>query len=105
MNKSDQHTLRRVANRIKKEFPEARIWAFGSRAREDATWESDLDVCVVVKNLTPQRRRKISDIAWEVGFEADVVISTVAFSSRDFHEGPQSVSPLVQTILREGIAA
>lgn len=105
MNRLDQNILSRLFSRIKEEFPEAQIWAFGSRARGDATNESDLDVCVLVNNLTPDTRREISDIAWEVGFEADVLISTVAFSFRDFHEGPQSVSPLVQTILREGIAA
>jgi hypothetical protein len=43
--------------------------------------------------------------AWEVGFEHGVLISTLTYSSEEFHHGPCSESPIVQTILREGLAA
>jgi hypothetical protein len=45
------------------------------------------------------------DIAWEVGFENDIVISTVTFSREEFENGPCSASPLVRNILKEGVAA
>jgi uncharacterized protein len=45
MTKRDRSILEIFAARVRQHFPEARIWAFGSRARGDATWESDLDVC------------------------------------------------------------
>lgn len=105
MNSTDQQILHTVSNRIKQKFPGAQIWAFGSRARGDATIESDLDVCVVIQNMTTETRREISDIAWEVGFDKDVLLSTVVFSASDFNDGPQSASPLVQAVLSEGVAA
>jgi len=46
-----------------------------------------------------------SDVAWEVGFERDVLIATVVFTSEMFEHGPASVGPLVRTILEEGVAA
>ncbi len=99
----DRHILEIFAAGVRQHFPEARIWAFGSRARGDGTWESDLDVCVVVDELTYENRHAIWNIAWEVGFEHDVLISAVAYSKDEFEQGPCSESPLVLNILREGM--
>lgn len=106
MNATDQHLLNTFAVRIRQQYPAARLWAFGSRARGEATWESDLDVCVVLDQpVTRSMKDWIGEVAWDVGYEADRIITTVVFERRAFEEGPQSVSPLVDTILREGVAA
>jgi predicted nucleotidyltransferase len=99
----DRHILEIFAACVRQRFPEARIWAFGSRARGNATWESDLDVCVVLDVLSYEDRHAIWDIAWEVGFEHDMLISVVAYAKDEFERGPCSESPLVLTILREGV--
>ena len=52
MTDHDRSILEICAARVCQHFPEARIWAFGPRARGDATWESDLDVRVEVEQLT-----------------------------------------------------
>jgi len=57
---------------------------FGSRVRGEATPESDLDVYLVVTELTPAQRRWIDEIAWEVGFDKDRVISTLVTDSPRF---------------------
>ena len=77
MTDHDRSILEIFAARVRQHFPEARIWAFGSRARGDATWESDLDVCVVVEKLTYEDRDTLWNIAWEVGFEHEMLISAV----------------------------
>ena len=104
MSDRDHRILKLFADQVRQRFPEARIWAFGSRVRGNATWESDLDVCVVVDELTDEQRHAIWHIAWEVGFEHDVVISAVAYSRYDFECGPCSESSLVFNILREGVS-
>ena len=97
--------FRLFSTRVRDRFPSARIWAFGPRVKGYAAEESDLDVCVVVDALDEGIDETIMKIAWETGFENDMVISTVTYSRQEFDEGPCSQSPLVQNILRAGIPA
>jgi len=99
----DRQILDLFAARVRERFPDADVWAFGSRARGDAIWESDLDVCVVVNHLTNEDRHALWHMAWEIGFEQEILISVVPFSKDEFEYGPCSESPLVLNILREGI--
>ena len=104
MTNRDQQVLQEFARRVRLRFPDARSWAFGSRVRGDAVPESDLDVCVVVDRLDDERDRGIIGIAWEVGFAHDVVISTVTFSREEFTAGPLAASPIVTSIVHDGVA-
>lgn len=101
----DRQILDLFAARVRERFPDADVWAFGSRVRGDATWESDLDVCVVDNDLTPADHHTIGDIAWEVGFEHGLVIVPICFTHEAFERGPMSASTLVANILREGLTA
>ena len=105
MTPDDKALLRQFAARLREFLPGASLWAFGSRARGDATDASDLDICVVADRLDRAARDLIRRIAWEVGFANDVVITTVKYSREAFERGPSSASPLVRTILREGVPA
>jgi predicted nucleotidyltransferase len=105
MSEVDRKILKTFAARVRELFPEAKVWAFGSRTRGQATWDSDFDVCVVLTSVDRQSRQAIADIAWEVGFENDRVITIIPFSRDDFEKGPPSESTLVQNILREGVPA
>jgi len=97
--------LKKFAVKVRSKYPEARIWAFGSYPRGTATEESDLDVCVVLNELKPEDRFVISDLAWETGFEHDILISTIVIPEDEYENGPLSVSLLVELIRSEGVAA
>ncbi len=105
MNQKDRRVLEQFAAKVRHYHPKASIWAFGSRVRDEAAPESDLDICVVINELDQKADRLLSDIAWEIGFESDIVISVIPFSVNEFNTGPLSVSPLVQIIKQEGVAA
>ena len=77
MREEQKKILKGFAETVRKVYPDARIWAFGSYARDMATGESDLDICVVIPGLRPDDRLAISDIAWEVGFNHDLHLSTI----------------------------
>lgn len=105
MHQDDRVILTTFASRIRERFPDARVWAFGSRASGGAEWDSDFDICVVVDRLDAKADQALSDLEWEVGFARDRVITVVPFSREAFERGPFSESTLVETIRREGIAA
>ena len=102
---TDAQASEEFARRVRDALGEGvRVWAFGSRARGDATWESDLDVCIVVPELRDNDRRTIRHLAWEVGFEDGLVLNTVVFDKRDFEEGVASESSIVRRIREEGVS-
>lgn len=105
MSKEDRKILNQFFARVHERFSDARVWAFGSRARGDATWDSDFDVFVVLSKVNQKAERWIRDIAWEVGFENERVITTVLIDKEQFESGPMSESTIVANILREGISA
>jgi DNA polymerase sigma len=103
MNRRDKRILTQFAKLVRQQFPDARIWAFGSRVKGTATQESDLDVCIVLQTLDEAIDRQIRYDAWQVGFDHELVISTVTYSTEQFEHGPCSQSSLVHNILTQGV--
>ena len=105
LSNKDKQIFSQFVSMVRDKYPAAKVWAYGSRVRGDATVESDLDVCVVVDKLDDESDSAIMEIAWQIGFENDVIISTVTYSKEEFEDGPCSESGLVQNILGYGVAA
>ena len=105
ISKEDKKILEKLCTRVRERFPDARIWAFGSRVRGDASWDSDFDTCIVLKHVESEVIEWIRKVAWEVGFEHERVITTVILSFDEFQNGPMSESALIDNILHEGIVA
>jgi hypothetical protein len=54
-----------------------------------------LDVCVVLDQCDRHIDHLIDQIAWEVGFEHELIIIPICFSSEEFEHGPMSESTLM----------
>ena len=76
---------------------------FGSRARGEAGDESDLDIFIEVEDITLKQRQKIREIAFDVGFEMDRIISTFVATRKQIEEGPLGANPIMFRIENEGI--
>jgi len=100
---TDRQMALELKRRVAALVPIVQFCVFGSRARGEATVGSDLDVFLVVNNVDALLRERISDAAWEIGFENDVVVSTFVATPAQLEHGPLGVSPIVRRIEKEGI--
>ena len=96
----------KLAKEVRKRLTDAlgqpvKVIMFGSQARGDATKYSDIDLFVIVPSLDDKTRYTISDITWEVGFEAGKVISAIPSTEAKMKEF--SFLPLYRNVKKEGI--
>lgn len=105
MTERDLKIVERFKSLVSQRVKVHEIRIFGSRARGDATEESDLDVLVVVERLDHSIEKYISDCAWEAGFPDDVVVMPVSISIDTLKNSPVRESVFIRNVYREGIAA
>ena len=100
---------RQIAQEFKEKLlvynvPLSEIRVFGSRVRGDFSSESDLDICLILRETSPEIETLISRLAWEVGFEHQVIITTVEYTQELILNSPLRESPFIKAINQEGIA-
>ena len=103
MNKTDYQIAREFKDRLSPSVQIIDMRVFGSAARGEATAESDLDSFIELEQVTPRIRRQIDEVAWEVGFEYDRIISTFMTTTEQLKHGPTGANPIIREIEREGI--
>ena len=103
ITEADRQIVREFQRRLADIVPILDLHVFGSRARGDAVPDSDLDVFIEVEAYTPELRQRISELAWEVGFETDRIISTVVTTRHELEHGAMGANPLVLNIEHEGV--
>ncbi|MEW6237520.1 MAG: nucleotidyltransferase domain-containing protein [Candidatus Omnitrophota bacterium] len=89
---------------IENQIPVREMFLFGSRVRGDSDQDSDLDVLVLLDWKTSEMDRRISHYAWEVGFEADVIVQPVVMTYKQAKEGPEKSSLLLMAVEEEGVS-
>lgn len=99
----ERHITLRLKKRLESITPIRRMVIFGSRARGDDDPESDMDIFLEVPTLDADLRRKISEVAWEIGLDEGLVISTFVATTHAIHSSPLAANPILRAIETEGI--
>jgi predicted nucleotidyltransferase len=92
-----------VKKRLSNEITILEFRLFGSRAKDTADWDSDMDLYIEADTLDKSKYYLIHDIAWEVGFENDIVISPIVITKDQLESTPFRATPIYQIIQKEGI--
>ena len=98
----DIQIVREFKAKVLEIFPDAKVYFYGSRVSKTHREDSDYDVLVLLKAITPAIRKRIYDIAWETGFEYDAVIAPVLSPKDAFY--PSTASPFFNNVKRYGVA-
>ena len=83
-----------------------KVWSvtlYGSQARDEADSDSDIDLLIVIYQDLPALRQALVDLAWQVQFEHDVVISDIICNLNQFQQLQAGRFPYYQNIEQEGI--
>lgn len=79
------------------------IKLFGSKARGDSKLDSDIDICILLKEISLDIREHLYDITFNINLKYDVYISPRVVSLETYKNPIFRVTPFIQAIEREGI--
>jgi predicted nucleotidyltransferase len=105
LSRKEQLLLKEFKNLLLKSFPGEiiEIRMFGSRARGQATAESDLDVLIVTRNEDYHLSDRIIDLSCDLLLKHQIYISPKVISQRHYDQLEAMDSDFLYQVKQEGI--
>jgi predicted nucleotidyltransferase len=105
-NIREKPIIEEFKRRIEQQFPGelVRLVLFGSKARGDATIESDVDLLVVIRSDNWRLGDEIRGVGYALELEHGVVLSIQVMSERHYDELKARGSTFLTNVEREGLA-
>src|SRR3990170_3627633 len=103
LHHNEIEALTSLKEELEKNFRLIDLRIFGSKARGNATEDSDIDVMIELEYVTPSIEEAIDMITFKINLKYDCLISSVIYSQTELTDGPMGESPLYKVIEREGI--
>lgn len=76
---------------------------YGSKSRGTDQPESDLDIMIILEDLSAEVESEIDDIIFEINLKYDCLITSLYFSRSEIEYGALSESPIYKKIKQEGV--
>ncbi len=104
LTEAEQQILRGLVDAFRKDLGASEVSLFGSAARGQLQDGSDVDLLVVLPEITWEVEKQVIDRCFRAELQCGRMISTVCFSRDELERSPLRISPLVLRVREEGIA-
>lgn len=98
-----QELLPGLARSIRELYPDSSVMLFGSYARGDQNEDSDVDICVLVPELTRRRLEMTVDAKMAARKSMPHPIDILLYTYDEFEESAKKKSRIPYHIKREGV--
>jgi len=78
---------------------------FGSKARDSATEDSDLDILIVIREGDWHQKQAVTQPGYMSAIETDVVPSFIVLTRYEWEQHRKRQAPFWQTVTRDGVTA
>jgi predicted nucleotidyltransferase len=106
LSDNDLTAVRQAASILRERFPVTSVVLFGSKARGQATSESDIDLLVLThEQVNHEQKRRMSRALFDLQLQRAVVINLLIVPAEDWERGLYQVLPIRREIEKEGVPA
>ncbi len=99
-----ENILNEIKRIVNEKEPSAKIYLYGSRARENERIDSDWDLLILISEdkVSHEMEQKIIYPLYDLEFDTGEVISPMVYSENEWN-GKYRVTPFYQTVMNESI--
>jgi len=98
-----KNILKRIKKIVSDNYPLAKVYLYGSRARGTMKPDSDWDLLILLNQdkITTDIERKVTYPLYDLEFEIGEVISPMVYSEKDWNS-KHFITPFYLNVMREG---